>query len=75
MADTIGKEVLDKAKASQANKCTCLTPERRGYIEAAMDFADDFPDGAFMAFMEEKGIDVYELIPFSDDHKCGKEAS
>ncbi len=73
MHETIGDEVMDKAKAAQANKCTCLTPERMGYIQAAMDMSEDFPDGAFFALMEEKGIDVTELEPFSDDHKCGHE--
>ena len=38
-----------------------LTPERRAYIEAALAFAEDFPDGAFMAYMEEQGISIDEL--------------
>ncbi len=51
--------------------CNCLTDERRAFIQVAMDFADDFSDGAFMAYMEEKGIDVSELEVFSEQHKCG----
>jgi hypothetical protein len=37
-----------------------MTDERFGYIDAAMSFAKDFSDGAFMAFMEEKGISMEE---------------
>jgi len=48
--------------------CTCLSDERKGYIESAMDFAEDFSDGAFMAYMEECGIDVSELECFSTTH-------
>jgi hypothetical protein len=59
---------------SMNNTCHCLTDERRGYIEAAMDFADEFPDGAFMAYMDEQGIDVSELEVFSTTHDCGKAA-
>jgi hypothetical protein len=47
-----------------------LKPERRGFIQAAMDFAESFPDGAFMAYMEEQGIDVGELEAFSLEHDC-----
>lgn len=50
--------------------CRCLKPKRRGFIQAAMDFASDFNDGAFMAYMEEQGIDVSELEPFSLEHDC-----
>ena len=52
--------------------CKCLKPFRRGFIKAAMDFAKDFPDGAFFAYMEEEGIDVSELEAFSLDHDCVK---
>lgn len=52
--------------------CTCLTPERRDYIQSAMDFADDFSDAAFMAYLEERGIDVSELEAFSIEHECSK---
>lgn len=51
--------------------CKCISDERRDYIQAAMGFADDFSDGAFMAYMEESGIDVSELEVFAVDHKCG----
>lgn len=54
--------------------CTCLTPERRGFVQAAIDFADDFSDGAFMAYIEEKGISMDELMVLSDDHVCAKAA-
>lgn len=50
--------------------CNCLTPERRGYIRSAMDYADGFPDGTFMAYMDECGIDVSELECFSLEHDC-----
>lgn len=50
--------------------CTCLSPERRGFIKAAMDFAEDFPDGAFFAYLDERDIDVTELEPFSLEHDC-----
>lgn len=52
--------------------CTCLTPERRGFIQSALDFTEDFPDGAFMAYMEDAGIDISELEAFSEDHDCQK---
>ena len=52
--------------------CTCLKPERREYIREKMDFASDFPDGAFMAYMDESGIDVSELEAFSTEHNCTK---
>jgi hypothetical protein len=54
-------------------RCNCLTAFRRGFIEAAMDFAAEFPDGAFMAYMEEQGIDVSELEAFSLEHDCKKQ--
>ena len=38
-----------------------MTPERRGYVMAMIAVAKDFPDGAFMGFMAECGIDVEEL--------------
>ena len=50
--------------------CKCLESERRGYIQAALDFSDDFSDGAFMAYMEEQGIDMSELEAFSLQHRC-----
>lgn len=53
-------------------KCRCLPEKRREKIEAAMDFASDFSDGAFMGYMAEQGIDVSELEVFSTTHKCPK---
>lgn len=50
--------------------CDCLTPERRGFIRSALDHSDDFPDGAFMAYMDEQGIDISELECFSLEHNC-----
>lgn len=50
--------------------CLCLKPERRGFIQAALDHTLDLPDGAFFAYMEEQGIDVSELEPFSLEHNC-----
>lgn len=58
----------DYQKAQAA--CTCLKPARRAYIKGKMDFAADFPDGAFLAFMAESGVDVSELEPFAEGHKC-----
>ncbi len=49
-------------------KCKCLTPERRGFIDAVWDHSTDMPDGAFFAFMQEQGIDVGELEIYSDQH-------
>lgn len=54
-------------------RCRCLTPERRGFIQSAMDHSSDFPDGAFWAYMEEKEIDASELEAFSTDHDCAKQ--
>ena len=50
--------------------CDCLKPERRSYIQEAMDHASEFSDGAFMAYMDERGIDVSELEAFSIEHDC-----
>jgi hypothetical protein len=52
----------------EVDACDCLSPERKSYIQSQMDFAEDFSDGAFMAFMEESGIDVSELKCFSTTH-------
>ena len=51
-------------------KCMCIKPKRRIFIQIALDFSDNFSDGAFMAFMEEKGIDMSELEAFSLEHNC-----
>lgn len=48
--------------------CDCLTEERKGYIASALLHSEDFPDGAFHAYMDEMGIDVSELVPFSEGH-------
>lgn len=52
--------------------CKCLAPKRRAFIKDKMDFANsnDFPDGAFFAYMEENGIDTSELEAFSTEHDC-----
>lgn len=63
----------DKEYLRRQAACDCLTAERRGFIEAAMSFADNFPDGAFMAYMDEQGIDVSELECFSLEHDCKKD--
>lgn len=74
-----GKEVKAKPVEQQPNlyqrrqaACRCLRASRRGFIKEKMDFANanDFPDGAFFAFMDENGIDVSEMEPFSTDHNC-----
>ena len=56
----------------QAN-CKCLKPDRRIFISEKMDFSKDFNDGAFLAYMEENGIDVSDLEPFSIEHNCCRE--
>jgi hypothetical protein len=50
--------------------CDCLPAERRGFIKSALDFTEDFPDGAFLAYMEEQGIDISELEAFAESHDC-----
>lgn len=55
--------------------CKCLPPGRREFIRMHMDIADDFSDGAFMAYMDEKGIDVSELEALSLTHDCTKAAA
>ena len=57
-----------KKYLAEIEACTCLTPERKDYIRSGMAFAKDFPDGAFMAYMDECGIDVTELECFSTTH-------
>ena len=54
------------------SRCLCLKPNRRVFIQAAMDFASNFNDGAFFAYMAECGIDVSELEAFGLDHDCSK---
>ena len=63
-----GNEAYRKRQAA----CDCLKPSRRDKIEVALDFADDFSDGAFMAYTYEQGIDVSELECFSEEHDCQK---
>lgn len=53
--------------------CDCLSPGRRAFIDQAIAFTSDFNDGAFMAYMDEQGIDVSELEAFSIEHDCAKE--
>lgn len=65
------KEQLDaewKAYQEEVRKCDCLDSERKAFIQMHMAQAEDFPDGAFMAYMEECGIDVSELECFSTTH-------
>ena len=52
--------------------CKCLPPERRVFIQAALDFTVDFGNGAFDAYMADQGIDISELEPFSLEHDCQK---
>ena len=59
------KEYREKQAA-----CKCLSEKRRAYIQTALDVCDDWPDGAFFAYLEECNIDVTELEPFSVEHKC-----
>ena len=53
---------------SELSACDCISDGRKVMIQSAMDFAEDFSDGAFMAYMEECGIDVSELECFSTTH-------
>ena len=57
-----------KKYQSEVEACTCLTPDRKAFVQTRMHFAEDFSDGAFMAYMEESGIDVSELECFSTTH-------
>jgi len=57
-----------KKYQDEVNACTCLTPDRKAYIQSKMDFAEDFSDGAWLAYLEEEGIDVSELECFSTTH-------
>jgi len=43
--------------------------ERMIQIDVWNTVAADFPDGAFMAFMEEKGVDVSELYDYAQWRK------
>ena len=61
----------DEYKKRQA-ACRCLSPERRSYIQNAISFSDDFSDGAFMAYMDEEGIDMSEFECLSIEHDCKK---
>ena len=45
--------------------------DRMIQIDVWNTVAADFPDGAFMAFMEEKGVDVSELYDYAQ--WCKKE--
>lgn len=65
-------ETKSEDRKKRLADCQCLTDERRGFIEAALSFSSDFSDGAFFAFMEERGIDITELEVFSLDHVCTK---
>jgi len=64
---------IDEAYKRRQAACQCIPRDRRIDIQTAMDFASDFSDGAFMAYMEEQGIDVSELEVFSVEHDCMKE--
>ncbi len=39
--------------------------QRETYVATMMDIAEDFPDGAFLGFMEEKGISIDEVVTVS----------
>lgn len=58
--------------AQRAAKCSCLSQERLAEVAEALRHSEDFPDGAFMAYMEERGIDVSELECFAEGHNCSK---
>lgn len=49
-----------------------MTDEWFGYIDAANSFASEFPDGAYLAFMEEKGIEMSDLEAYSERQKNGR---
>lgn len=46
-----------------------ITDEFVGFIDAANQFAINFSDGAYLAFMEEKGITVEDLEAYSKIEK------
>lgn len=56
--------------AAKYDKDGRMTDEWFGFIDAANSFAGEFPDGAFMAFMEENGISVEDLEAYS--MKCNE---
>lgn len=43
-----------------------MDAERRAYVETMMKIAADFPDGAFLGFMQEKGISMEEVVEVSN---------
>ena len=43
-----------------------LTPERFTYIDTMMSIAEDFSDGAFFGFMQEKGISTEEVCAWQE---------
>lgn len=48
---------------------TVSEDERRAYVETMMAVANDFPDGAFWGFMQEKGISTEEIIEVSENRR------
>jgi len=51
-----------------------MDADRRAYVETMMDIASDFSDGAFWGFMQEKGIDIDELVEVSEMIRAESEA-
>ena len=66
----MSREIDVKEYKKKQAACKCLSEKRRAYIQTALDVCDDWPDGAFFAYLEERNIDVTELEPFSLEHNC-----
>lgn len=49
-----------------------LTPGRRAYVEAALGRAEGFSDGAFLAYLEELGIGIEEVIAVVGEEVMGR---
>ena len=47
----------------------CVSADMRAKIELVDDVAGDFPDGAYLAYCEEKGVGVEDLEVYSREHK------
>lgn len=46
----------------------CVSFEVKTEIEYVESVAGDFPDGAYLAFCEERGVDVADVAAYFDQH-------
>lgn len=49
-----------------------MTKERYQYIRAMLETFEDLPDGAFLACMEEQGIDADDLLEYAKEQERRK---